>query len=109
MQEPWDDDLARLFEQSRRAVPERDFGERVAGRIRAARRRRTLWRTASRLLAAACAAAASPYIVRGSLVLADRMERWLPDLGSALVSPAGWIGSILLAWWILRRAKVLRR
>ncbi len=109
MQDPWDDDLARLFEESRPALPGGEFAERVASRIRRARRRRVLWRLLCGLLILAGAAAASPYVARGSLALADRMEEGLPLLGRALVSPAGWAGSFLLALWILRRAKVLGR
>jgi hypothetical protein len=104
-----DDDLACLFDEARHALPAGDFAERVANRIRSARRRRALWRGAAWLLVCAGAAAASPYVVQGSLVLAARVERWLPDLGGALVSPAGWVCSMLFALWILRRAKVLRR
>lgn len=109
MPDPWNDELAGLFEEARHAPLAGDFAERVASRIRRSRRQRTLWRTASWLLVAACAAAAAPYVLQGSLVIADRMENWLPAVGGALVSPAGWACSIAFALWILWRAKVLRR
>ncbi len=109
MQEPWDDELARLFEETRRAPPAADFALRIATRIRGARRRQAAWRISVRLLIIACAAVASPYVARGSVVLIDHMERWIPSFGGDLLSPAGWACSIVLAIWILLRAKVLHR
>ncbi len=109
MQEPWDEDLARLFEETRQAPPAADFARRVATRIRGARLRQAVWRIGLRLLIIACAAVASPYVARGSIVLIEHMERWIPSLGGDLLSPTGWACSIVLAIWILSRAKVLRR
>ncbi len=109
MPDPWDDELAGLFEDGRRALPAGDFAERVASGIRRARRRRTLWRTVCWVIGAACIAAASPYILQGSLVIADWMESGFAVIGGALTSPAGWAGSILVALWILWRTRVLRR
>lgn len=109
MQEDWDEDLTRLFEEARHPLPAEDFAERVAFRVRGVQRWRTRRRLASWLLAAVCAAAASPYALEGWFDLADRMERWLPDLGGALLSPAGWAFSILFALWLLRRVWLLGR
>ena len=109
MQERWDEDLTRLFDEARHALPAEDFAERVASRVRVVQRRRTLRRYGSWLLAAACAVAVSPYALEGSFALTARMERWLPDLGGALVSPAGWVCSILFALWLLRRVGVFGR
>ncbi len=109
MPDPWDDELACLFEEARHALPAGDFAERVASRIRKKRRRQTLRRIAVWLIGAVCVAAASPYIVQGSLAVADRTESWIPAVGGALLSPAGWAGSLLFALWILWRTRALRR
>ncbi len=109
MQERWDEDLTRLFDEARQPLPAEEFAERVAFRVRRVQRWRTRRRLVSWLLAAACAFAVSPYVLQGSFALAACMDRWLPSLGGALLSPAGWVFPILFALWLLRRVGMLGR
>lgn len=104
-----DDQLLRLFAETR--APERDeeFVASVAARVGRARRRRSITRIAAFAALVALAAAATPYVAEGSLALAGRLVSSTPALGNALTSPAGWAGSAVIALWCFRRFRALVR
>jgi len=100
-----DDSLGRLFAEARETLPTDDFLEHVALRISQARRRSAIKRMAVTAAGAALALAATPYIATGSLTVADHLGTSLPAVGNALTSPIGWLGSLALAAWGMRRTQ----
>ena len=101
----FDDTLTQLFAEARRPLPAEDFLQSVATHVSRARRRRAIGRTALTLAAAGVAAAATPYVVAGSLAAASHLGEWLPALANTLASPIAWLCSVAVAAWGLRRAR----
>ena len=108
MSEP-DDQLLRLFANTRAPEKGEEFVRSVAVRIGRARLRRTSARIGAFAALLALAVAMTPYVAEGSLALAGRLVSASPALGNALVSPAGWVASTAIALWLFRRLRVLGR
>jgi len=104
-----DGDLVRLFEAARTELPAEAFVERLERRLARSRRTRLGIQCLLLALLAVAAALVTPYVARGSLAAMDYAAQRLPDLGLVLNSPVGWIGSLLLGAWVLRRAHVFER
>lgn len=107
--QPLDENLLRLFEGARTELPSADFVERLERRLARARLTRLGLQVALLALLVVAAALMTPYVTRGSLAAMDYAAQWLPDVGLALNSPAGWIGSLILGAWVLKRAHVFER
>src|SRR5262249_53654638 len=107
--QPLDEDLVRLFDGARAELPSEAFLEQLGRRIARSRAIRLGAQAALFVLLAGVAALLTPYVVGGSLTSMDHASRWLPDLGLALNSPLGWLGSLMLGAWVLRRTHVFER
>lgn len=106
---PLDEDLMRLFEGARTELPPAAFVERLE---RALARATHVWLGTQIILLALLAIVAAlmtPYVTQASLTVTDYVAQWLPDVGVALSSPAGWLGSLILGAWVLKRAHVFER
>jgi hypothetical protein len=103
----FDQTLSRLFAEARETPPADDFTERVIIRMTQARRRRAVKQAVLTTAAAGLAIALTPYLVEGSLAGASHLGDWLPALGGALASPAGWACSLAVAGWSLLRSRRL--
>jgi hypothetical protein len=103
MTEP-DDTLIRLFAEAQARLPADDFLQGVTRRMERERRRRGIKLVTMTAAAGGLAIAATPYVARGSIVVADHLGIWLPAVGGALTSPIGWACSVAIAAWSLRRA-----
>jgi hypothetical protein len=106
---PPDEDLTRLFDEARGDLPSEAFLERFQMRMARARRARLILQLCPLVLLAAVAAIVAPYAARGSLVVIEHAVRWIPDLGLAMTSPIGWVCSLALGVWVLRRSHVFER
>ena len=104
-----DEDLTRLFAESRSSVSTEEFVTNVMTRIDRERRLRMLRKVALAILLVIVAAAATPYVVEGSLDVASRFVDGVAAFGAVLSSPAGWVCAIVAAVWVLRRARVIGR
>lgn len=107
--QPLDEDLMRLFEGARVEPPPERFLEQLEHRLLRAKRARWGVRIVLLALLAVVAALMTPYVADGSLAAMDYAAQWLPALGLALNSPAGWAASLLLGAWVLKRAHVFER
>ncbi len=103
MTEP-DDTLFRLFAEAQARLPADDFLQSVLRRMERERRRRSIRLAAMTAAAGGLAVALTPYVARGSVVVAAHLGTWLPAIGGALASPIGWACSLAIAAWSLRRA-----
>jgi hypothetical protein len=83
--------------------------ERLERSLARARRVRLGFQIVLLGLLAAAAALLTPSVTRGSFAVMDSAAQWLPDVGLALNSPAGWAGSLILGAWVLKRAHVFER
>ncbi len=96
-------DLRQLFVQANEDLPGTDFEQQVALAVRRRRHVRTLWQAVlCCVLLIVVALVASP-LIEGSIAMGQLVESLYDDLGPLL-----WIGSLLLAAWVLRRARVFR-
>ena len=109
MQPPLDEDLMRRFEDARVPLPFEAFLERFERRRTRVRRLRVALHAGGLALLAAAGLIIAPYAIRGSLALSGYAADGLSSLGLAMLSPAGWAGSLLLGAWILRRCHVFDR
>ena len=109
MQPPLDEDLVRLFEDARAPLPSEAFLERFERRRARVGRLRLVLQVGGLALLAAAGLIIAPYAIRGSLALSGYAADGLSSLGLAMLSPAGWAGSLLLGAWILRRCHVFDR
>jgi len=107
MDEPFDRDLARLFDQTQESLPPGDFSLAVEQRVRHAQRRRRFWHVMLVFDVLVGALVVSPYVMDGSVVLADYLSRAMAHLGSALISPIGMGCSLAFGAWFLRRIRRL--
>src|SRR5690348_10873235 len=107
--EPLDEDLMRRFEGARNELPSAAFVERLERRLGRARRTRVGIRIVLLAALAIMAVLLTPYVTRGSLTAMDYAAQWVPDAGLALNTPLGWVGSLILGAWILKRAHVFER
>jgi hypothetical protein len=107
--QPLDEDLMRLFEGARTELPPAGFVDTLVRHLARARRVRLGTQVVLLALLAVAAALMTPYVARGSLSVMESAAQWLPDVGLALSSPAGWIGSLILGAWVLKRAHVFER
>jgi hypothetical protein len=85
-----DDDLRALFEREQVRVAEQPFVNEVAQRVTASRRRRTFVTLAAQAVAIGALIAASPWLVRGSLLLSVKLDSLFSAAASALDSPFGY-------------------
>jgi len=104
-----DENLVRLFEDANAPLSGEVFAEQFERRVARARRIRLTLQVAGMSLLAVIAALIAPYAIQGSLALGGRLAPSLSSLGLAMLSPAGWAGSLLLGGWILRRCHVFDR
>jgi len=107
--QPLDEDLMRLFEGARSELPSEAFVERLERRLARVRRTRLGIQIVLLALLAGVAALVTPYVSLGSLTAMDYAAQWVPDIGLALSSPAGWVASLILGAWVLKRAHVFER
>lgn len=91
-----DDTLTQLFAEARESLPAEEFLQSVASGLDEARRRRAIRRTILTLGAAALAAAATPYVVMGSLAVVSHCGKWLPAFAGALASPVVWLCAVAI-------------
>jgi hypothetical protein len=103
-QEDFDPKLARLFEETRQPLAEDEFVSTVLARVQHAHRIRLLRQSAAVLAVMILSGVVAPYAARESLVVLGWLGERLPTMGSALVSPPGWMCSLLIAWQVMRRA-----
>jgi hypothetical protein len=109
MQPPLDEDLVRLFENAHAPLPPAAFLARFERRMARARRVRLAVQVAGLALLAGVVVIIAPYAIRGSLTLSSYAADGLLSLGVAMMSPVGWVGSLILGGWVLRRCHVLDR
>lgn len=107
--QPLDEDLLRLFEGARSELPSAAFLERIELRMARARSVRLAVQIGLLILLAVAVAIVTPEVTRESLAGGDYLARWLPDLGLALSSPLGWVCSLILGAWVLKRTHVFER
>lgn len=107
--QPLDEDLVRLFEGARTEIPSAAFLEHIELRMARVRGVRLAAQIGLLILLAVAVAILTPEIVSGSLAGGDYVARWLPDLGLALSSPLGWVCSLILGAWVLKRTHVFER
>jgi len=106
---PLDEDLAHLFEDARAALPAKAFLEQLERRMARARTLRLTFRVGLLTVLVVAVAVLAPYAGRGSVAAIDYAAQWVPQIGLAMNSPAGWIGSLLLGLWVLRRSHAFER
>lgn len=99
----------RLFEDARGELPPEVFVERLERRLARARGTRLGIQIVVLALLAVAAALVTPYVSLGSLSAMEYAAQWAPDIGLALNSPAGWVVSLILGAWVLKRAHVFER
>jgi hypothetical protein len=104
-----DEDLVRMFEGTRSELPPEAFLQQLQRRM--LRAKAASWAVRLGLLAAlACAAwMAAPAVTRASLAAIAYAARSVPELALALSSPGGWIASLILGGWVLKRTHVFER
>ena len=107
--QPLDEDLVHLFEDARASLPAKAFLEPLERRMARARTLRRILRLGLLAVLVVSVAVLAPYASRGSLAAIDYAARWVPQIGLAMNSPAGWIGSLLLGLWVLRRSHAFER
>ena len=107
MDEPFDQNLARLFDQAHEPLPGADFSLGVERSIRHARRRGRFWRVVLFIDLVVAALILSPYALDGSVAIADSLSTAIAHLGGALISPYGIGGSLAFSAWFLRRLRRL--
>ena len=107
MDEPFDQDLARLFDQTHEPLQTADFSLGVGLRIRHARRRSRFLRVVLVVDVAVAALIAAPYAMDASVAMADYLSIGIAGLGSALASPLGIGCSLAFGAWFLRRIRRL--
>jgi len=101
-----DENLVRLFEDAHAPLPPEAFLELFERRAARAWRARFSLQVAGICLLAVIAALIAPYAIQGSLALSRDVSAGLSSVGLAMMSPAGWAGSLLLGAWVLRRCHV---
>jgi hypothetical protein len=84
------EDLRALFEREQAHVAEQPFVNDIAGRVAAARRRRTFTTRAAQAVAVGALIAASPWLVSGSALLSTKLDALFSYAASALDSPLGY-------------------
>jgi hypothetical protein len=105
-----DDELHVLFERARETLDPEPFLEQLERRLHAARRGARVRSATAVLLGASLAAVivllAAPCVAQLCVFLGTFVQDLVPKLGDALLSPAGWAVSIVLAAWLLHRGRV---
>jgi hypothetical protein len=84
------EDLRALFAREQAHVAEQPFVNDIAGRVAAARRRRTFTTRAAQAVAVGALIAASPWLVSGSALLSTKLDALFSYAASALDSPLGY-------------------
>jgi hypothetical protein len=107
MNEAFDRDLARLFDQTHETLPAAEFSFGVEQSIRHARRRSRFWRVVIFVDLLVGALLVTPYVMDGSVAVADYLSIAIADLGGALMSPYGMGCSLVFGAWFLRRVRRL--
>ncbi len=108
-----DDQLHLLFERARAPLDAEPFLVQLERGLRVARRSARLRTATTALLGASLAAAsvllAAPDVARLCVSLGTYVQGGIPSLADALASPAGWVASLVLAAWVLRRSGAFGR
>ena len=102
-----DRDLARLFDQAHEPLPPEAFSFAVERRVQRSRTRRGFWRIAWLVDVLIGALLLSPYVMDGSVAMADALSIGIARFGSALMSPIGVGCSLAFGAWFLRRIRRL--
>ncbi len=108
-QPPLDKVLVRLFEDAHAPLPPQGFLEGIERQMARARGIRLALQVGGLVLLGAVALIAAPYAIRVSLTLSSYASDGLSGLGLAMGSPAGWVCSLLVGAWVLRRFHVFDR
>jgi Asp-tRNA(Asn)/Glu-tRNA(Gln) amidotransferase A subunit family amidase len=102
-----DRDLAKLFQQAHAPLPADNFSFAVERSVQRARTRRRFWRVVLFVDVLVVALLVSPYVMDGSVALADSLSIGIAHLASALLSPIGMGCSLAFGAWFLRRIRRL--
>ncbi len=100
-----DEDLLRLFERARTELPSAAFLERLERRMARARGVRLAVQISLLALLVVAIAIVTPEVTAGIGYAA----KWLPEIGLAMSSPLGWLCSLILGAWVLKRTHVFER
>jgi hypothetical protein len=104
-----DEDLSRLFDQRRAVLPPEAFLERFQKRMHRTRRIRLGVQLGLLAVLAVLAVIVAPYASRMLLAAIGDSPRWVAEVGLAMTSPLGWLCSVFLGLWVLRRSHVFER
>jgi len=100
-----DRDLARLFAQAHELLPPETFALAVERSVQRSRTRRRFWRMVLFVDMVVGALVLSPFVMEGSVAMANYLSMGIAHLGSALLSPIGIGCSLAFGAWFLRRIR----
>lgn len=105
----FDRKLERLFDLSQEDLAGEAFRAEIERQLWHMRRAALTRRIAVCVLLVASLAVSTPLIVHESMRFSGYVSDAVPTFGNALVTPVGWVASVLLALWVLRRLRVFWR
>jgi hypothetical protein len=104
MSDELDQKLLAAFARARTSLPENDFLMRVVERIERHRRRALFERAAMVIAGMVLLGFAAPSIFRATAAAMSFVTEASSDQASLLLSPAGWIGSLLVGFVVVHRS-----
>jgi hypothetical protein len=104
-----DPELRRLFAEREERLDHGPFLVRIATEIDRARRVRLMRQLAALAVVLVVVAAAFPWLAPVSAAVMEQAGRLSLAAGSFLVTPVGWVVSMILAAYILMRVRYSRR
>jgi len=105
MDEPFDRNLAGLFDQKHEPLQPTDFSLAVERRVEHVRRRRRFWHAVALIDVLVAALIVTPYVMDGSAAMAAYLSSAVASLGNAMLSPIGIGCSLAFSAWFLRRIR----
>lgn len=105
----FDHRLERLFEEAREPLAGEAFQAEIERQLRITRRGSLVLQIIMHVLLFGSLVAATPLIVNETLHLSGYVSEAVSGLGAALLAPSGWVASVLLALWAMRRWRFSER
>jgi len=105
MKSDLDKDLKILFEKHTQALPEEPFVSRTLSPLKRRQSRRLFMQRFILVLGFACFAYLSPFLIKGSILLTNGLNKFFELTGNHLASPAGMLiaGIAALSFLLLKR------
>lgn len=101
--------LEQLFDSKQESLAGDVFQAEIERRLRNLRRAALLRRMVVCVLLAAGLAVSTPLVVHESLQFSGYVSAAVPKLGKALMTPVGWVASVVIVLWALSRGRLFRR